>query len=323
MTTVFVNDRSRMTAKRIVLNRGIAVSAVALGLAAFLSLAHAATESPIGECDRLASADYDYQYPATGIPDEELLGKTSKNTQAEKACRRAFLNDRENARIRFQLARALILGGKPIEGEKLAIVAAESNYRAAKYFLGKSYYRGWIESPNFPEAINWLSMAADQGHPDAQHMLGAMYRYGRGVNIDLKKAYQLLSAATKQGNVRAGLLLGGMYYEGAYVDRDIDKAFQLFQAAADKQIVHAQYTTGVMYLQGEGTRKNSSAGLRLLMQAAEKNYLLAQVKLGNIYYEGQIVEEDKSKSRRWFCRAGALGMEKYFALTGETLTCTN
>jgi len=323
MIAVFVNARSRLTAKRTVLNWGLAVSAAALGLAAFLSSAQAATESSIGECDRLASADYDYQHPAIGIPDKELMGRTSKNAQAEEACRRALLDDRENARIRFQLARALILGGKPTEGEQLAVIAAESNYRAAQYFLGKSYYRGWIESPNFPEAVNWLSIAADQGHPDAQHMLGAMYRYGRGICVDLKKAYQLLSAATKQGNVRAGLLLGGMYYEGVYVGRDIDKAFQLFRAAADEDIVHAQYTTGVMYLQGEGTSKNSSAGLRLLMQAAEKNYPLAQVKLGTIYYEGNIVEENKSESRRWFCRAGALGMEQYFALSRETLTCTN
>lgn len=320
-STTIDTNRSGATVRRLTPNQPLALSACAIVFATVLSLGNAHAESSIQECDRLAAADYDHQQNSTGISDEALMGRTASNAQAEQACRQAVLTSPENNRARFQLGRVLILGGKSFEGEDYTKMAAESSYLAAAYFLGKSYYRGWIETPNIPEAVNWLTVAAAQGQPDAQHMLGAMYRYGRGTDVDLESAYRLLNEASAQGHAEAGVLLGGMYYEGAYVNRDLKKAFQLFKAAAEKGSRYGQYTAGMMYLQGEGTTKNPTAGLKLLGESAGRNYSLAQIELAKIYHDGELVEKDESKSRHWFCQAGAAGREQYFSLYGKSLSC--
>ena len=274
-------------------------------------------------CSWLASAVYDYQESHTPVSDSVLMGQTETNAEAENACRQALIDDPENPQIEFKLARVLILSGRSSEGEQLAKKAAKSGYTAAMFLIGKAYYQGWLGRPDFSKAVEWLSEAANKGHQDAQLMLGTLYRYGHGVKVDLKKAYELLSEAAAQGNSRAQYLLGMMYYEGVFVDQSASIAFSLIKNSADQGVTHAQFTAGLMYLHGNGTTKDPTAGLDLLEKAAISGYSLAQIQLGDIYFEGKLVESDKSRSRDYFCRAGALGKERYFDITREELNCPN
>ena len=289
----------------------------------FYQSAHAAPEALIEDCNRVASATYDYDNSYSAIPDDELENSPQLIQESEEICRRALEIDATNARTNFQLGRILILSGRPEEGTKFLTESAGANYPAAQYLLGVVYHNGSLGKSDMGEAVKWWSMAAEQGHADSQHLLGATYLLGRGVDVDLKRALDWLQKSAEQGNAGAQYLLGSMYYEGKQVPQDTTKAFQLFKNASDQGIPQAQFASGMMYLSGVGTDKNTDLGLQLLDDSASQGFPLAQLELGKVYFDGVHVEKNVAIAKRWFCKLGAFGRETYRSLSGEILQCVD
>lgn len=156
--------------------------AVALLLGAWLptlqSFAAAQDETPT-ECDRLAAHPSDPDRIADGVSSPAVKGW---NQAAIDACRTAVKADPDNARLRYQLGRAL-------------------------------FYRG-----QHPEAVEHLQMSADRRHRQAQFVLGLLYTDGvpEVLERDACRALELWQDAAGRDHFAARVALGRDFARGAY-----------------------------------------------------------------------------------------------------------
>jgi TPR repeat protein len=133
-------------------------------------------------CDRLAASPYDKVRPTgiQGVPFEQVDAPA-----AIEACMVALAARPDDARLAFQLARALQKDGGVealTEAVRLYRFAADRGHLTAQYNLALSFYetgRGGLPK-SAEEAARLYRLAADQGHALAQSRLGFFYATGRG-----------------------------------------------------------------------------------------------------------------------------------------------
>lgn len=110
--------------------------------------------------------------------------------------------------------------------------AAEQNYPAAQFELGRLYVNGHGVAKDYAAALNWFGRAASQGYADGQFALGVMYENGQGVVKDYAAAATWYRNAADKGNATAQYALGILSYKGEGVPKDFVAAHMWFDLAA-------------------------------------------------------------------------------------------
>jgi TPR repeat protein len=255
-------------------------------------------------CDRLAASPYDMTRPpdVPGVPSGQVDAPL-----AIEVCKAAVASRPDDARLAFQLARALHLfrdGGEEalIEAARLYRSAADKGHAVARYNLASFYETGRGDLPKDDvEAARLYRLAADQGFALAQSRLGVFYEAGRGgLPKDDQEAVRLYrqaaaaNGALQSNNDRAshlhpavelGLALAqykwGTLYEAGRggLTMDDNEAARLYKLAADQGLAVAQYSLGRFYETGRGgLPKDSREASRLYKLAADQGDSLALIR---------------------------------------------
>jgi len=154
----------------------------ALALMAFAWLppcpsAAAAQEELPTECDRLAAHPSDPDRITDGVPSGAVRGW---NQAAIDACRAAVKVDPANARLRYQLGRALFYSGQQSEAVGHLQLAAERRHRQAQFVLGLLYTDGVPDAleQDVCRALALWQDAAGRDHFAARVALGRDFARG-------------------------------------------------------------------------------------------------------------------------------------------------
>jgi WD40 repeat protein len=187
---------------------------------------------PVKRCDVLASHPYDKSRTAPPVWFEDMDGSAAK-----EACTAALQIAPHNARILFQLSRALEKVNPDTDGWskgdaqaafKYLKQAADSGYVEAEAALGEFYLREfdpeWGLPSDLPESIRYTKRAAEAGDPRGQRDLGDRYRVGQGVEQDYAKAVDMFTSAAGNGDAQAFERLGMLYEGGPENIRSIQEA---------------------------------------------------------------------------------------------------
>lgn len=121
--------------------------------------------------------------------------------------------------------------------------AAQENNIDSYYYLGKTYYKGYGTSIDYPKSIHYYEIASFFSHPKAQYCLGIMYYYGIGTKKSYKDAFYLFNLAEKT-NLNAAYYLGHMFENGKGVERNISKAIMYYEKCAKKEETRFVLTIG-------------------------------------------------------------------------------
>lgn len=183
-----------------------------------------------GDCHRLAAFPSDPQRLAPGVSNAEIVA-----ADAEVACRRALAEMPDDPRLRLQLGRALLIGGKNEEGDKELELAIQANYPGAIY-----YYGFWLSS--------WKDNPTDE---------------------EVRRGYDLVRKAWELGIVDAGNLLADAMINGRKASDEAEiiavdeaAAVALFIDTANKGSFWSSFTLAQKYEYGEaGLERNELEAL--------------------------------------------------------------
>jgi serine/threonine protein kinase len=183
----------------------------------------------LSECDRLAAHPFDMTRPAGvfGIRLDQIDA-----AQAVPACRVALAILPNDARVAFQLGRAVDKAGDGDEAVRLYRKAAEGGSTAALNNLGLMLVRGVGIAKDEAEAVRWYRKAADAGYAPGMNNLGIMYQTGSGVRKDEVEAVHWYRQAADSGFPDAMFNLGVMYATGRGVEKDTAEAIRWYRKAA-------------------------------------------------------------------------------------------
>ncbi|TXH20948.1 MAG: hypothetical protein E6Q99_10385 [Elusimicrobia bacterium] len=194
-------------------------------------------------CDQLAAHPFDGARVAGGVAWNKLDGKA-----ALTACTRAAESDPGNARLSYQLGRALEKLKDPAARAPLQ-KAAEAGYARAQGAVG-DFLIDTQKDENIGSGVEWLRRAANAGDPVAQDTLADLLVHGERVPQDLREAKRLFGLAATQGLPYAHQHLAELAESGdpsAGVEPDFAAAFfhhalaaRCAQAVADEGSARAE-----------------------------------------------------------------------------------
>ena len=124
------------------------------------------------ECDRLAGDPYDPQKAGPGV---KTLCMPMFAERAVSACRTALKSAPQSARLRGQLARALLHAGDLEGGRKEAEAAARAGSTPAMALLAAVHENGYGVPKNPAIALDWYRKAADRGDERAMNHALRLY----------------------------------------------------------------------------------------------------------------------------------------------------
>jgi TPR repeat protein len=174
---------------------GILIISVAFVLAC-VSSSHAGGDehdAGVTRCDALAAHPDDPDRTGPGVYWEDMI------EDSIAACREALAQHPDDARLLYQLSRAVEHFGDWDEAVALLGRAAELGYAQAQWSLGDAQYRVGSPIRSDEDAVRWFRRAAAQGHGPALYDLAWAYRDGRGVHYDRGAAYALILIAAETG----------------------------------------------------------------------------------------------------------------------------
>jgi TPR repeat protein len=202
-----------------------------------LAPAHAQPDAAqlIAECDRLAASDMDATRPAS-VPG--VATPSIDASAALKACVAAAKAAPADARILFQLGRALHAARQPDKARAAYQFADKRDHAGAAVNLGIQFANGTGGPRDLSEARRLYEKAAKAGHPSAIHLLADMHASGNGVPKDGAQAQRLYLEAlpifekyAAAGSSTAMFVLGGMHENGRGTTRDVALAKQWYEKA--------------------------------------------------------------------------------------------
>ncbi|MEP6931504.1 MAG: tetratricopeptide repeat protein, partial [Flavobacterium sp.] len=94
--------------------------------------------------------------------------------------------------------------------------------------LGLLYREGLGVQKSEDKAFELIMKAAQKEFPAAEFNIGRFYMIGTGCDIDFDQATHWLTIAADHGNERAAYALGYMYFKGFGVQQDYKKAISWF-----------------------------------------------------------------------------------------------
>ena len=255
----------------------------------------------VGACDRLAASPLDPERPAAvaGMKFERI-----DPGQAVTACRAALLEQPENARLIYQLARALSRGGgSSAEAVALFRKAAAGGHAGAMNSLGLAYDHGAGVARDVAQALDWYRRSAQAGNSAAMHRLGVAFRTGAGLPRDPVEALRWFRKSADLGNTLGMADVGLAYADGAGVARNPSEAVRWYRMAAEADGVLGMVRLGAAYQRGFGIARDPVEAMRWFHRAAEAGNVSAMETLGAAYRDGVGVARDEAEAERWFRKA--------------------
>jgi uncharacterized protein len=118
--------------------------------------------------------------------------------------------------------------------------AAEHGSHYAEFEVGRFYRAGYLNAPDYAQAMVWFNRAAAAGYGPADRDLGAMYEAGEGVPADLGQARSHYERAADLGVSAAIQRMGELYRDGQGVSADPVTAYMWFAIGARMDIPESQ-----------------------------------------------------------------------------------
>ena len=202
-----------------------------------------------------------------GVSLEKMNG-----AEALAACRAALAEKPDDARLRYQLARALDKTGAHAEKIEQLKKATEGGYSHALVNLGIAYEDGKGAAVDFEQARRFYEKALAAGISVAARNIGYLHEKGRGVKQDFGEARWWFEKAADGGSIRAMTLLGYYYEMGQGGARDYVKAFKLYQRAANAGDEIAMYNLAAAYQSGRGVRRDMREAMNWYEKSAAAGY---------------------------------------------------
>lgn len=158
--------------------------------------------------------------------------------------------------------------------------AAQRGNHHAEFEVGRFYREGYLNGPDYAQAIAWFNLAAAAGYGPADQYLGAMYESGQGVPVDLAQARSHYQSAAEAGVSGAIQKMGEIYRDGRGVQTDPVTAYMWFAIGARE----SQDSLAAMKPQvSQGQREMAEA--RANTWAVEHPEAMQQ-KPGQFFYQG-------------------------------------
>lgn len=241
--------------------------------------AEANTLSIEAKCDAAAGSRYDMTRNTAFAPvalDDIEIGP------ALSACRAAY-NAGGDARMAFQLGRALERAGQDLEAMKLYAEASALGHTVAMVNYGAMLGKRGDPVAEF----NHYSKAAERGDLLGAYNLGVAYRDGIGTAVDGAEAVRWLDKASAGGDETAAFNLGVLYDDGSLVKEDNERAAAFYRLAAERGNVDAMINLGLMLESGEGIAQDLPAAARYFKQAADQGDSFGKLKFGLMQQSGK------------------------------------
>ncbi len=237
------------------------IGALALGVAAFHSAAHAQSADLV-LCDRLAADPTDPDKPADvkGTPDIA----PSDVATAIKFCRLASAASR---RALYELGRAYAANQQLPEAIAAYRQAAGKGSTTAMVELGVMLATGTGVAKDETQARSLFERAAEAGNPRGASNLAALSQ-GGGTPSDPVKARALLARAAETNSAEAQYQLGMMTAEGIGGPKDDVAARALFEKAAAQGHPGALERMGAFAQSGRGGPQDTGAAKAYYERAA-------------------------------------------------------
>ena len=110
--------------------------------------------------------------------------------------------------------------------------AAQRGSHYAEFELGRFYRAGYLNAPDYTQAMTWFNRSAAPGYGPADQFLGAMYEAGEGVPADLVQARSHFERAANLGVSGAIQKMGELSRDGQGVPADPISAYMWFTIGA-------------------------------------------------------------------------------------------
>lgn len=120
----------------------------------------------VEECDVLAAHPDDPERMATGVADDAIVPRL-----AILACEQSIENDPDEPRFQFQLGRALLAVGRKTEAVVRFQKAADSDYAAARAYMGDAYQFGLGTKQDTAKALQSYQAALKGGFEAAKSQI--------------------------------------------------------------------------------------------------------------------------------------------------------
>lgn len=253
-------------------------------------------------CDAVAADPDDPARLRPGIPSGVV-----NSHLAIRLCAAALAAHPDNARLAFQLGRALDIAQDYDTARHFYRQAAERNYSAALTNLGFMYRTGRGVAQDYASARQFYLASAEFGNLRARTNLGKMFEEGWGVDSDLGAARLWYELAASSGWANALDSLGNLYRQGKGVPKDAAEAQRLYLLAADLGQNNAMNNLGVMYRDGIGVLADPRQAVAWFTRAMDHGNTYAPFHLGNLLRDGVLVEADPARALRLFGLAADRG----------------
>ena len=178
-----------------------------------------------------------------------------------------------DAKAQFNLAVLYEQGrGIDVDSDKAAFWnnrAVKSEYPPALHNLALSLI---AERKNI-EAIDYLRQAAEYNFAASQYTLGKIHQFGIGIPENPDLAFQYIELAAKSGLVKAQYNLGKMYRDGYGIGVDDIVSAKWFEAAANQGYGKAQNSLSSKYGMGQGVMQDDVQALKWAILAARSGII--------------------------------------------------
>ena len=218
------------------------------------------------ECDRVAASPDDERRPAgiVGVPLDRI-----DPAKAVPACRAAATANPSEARITYEIARALSrTNGADAEMVSYYERAAEAGYPSAMSSLGVLFEIGRGVAKDPVKAVAWYRKAAEAGSAvgmiNWHHVCERKRRAG-----GLRPSHGLVHQGRRRGNALGMTQVGTLYHRGEGVRLDYAQAAAWHHKAAEAGDPLGMYYCGLELLHGEGVPQNLTKARNWFRKAAE------------------------------------------------------
>ena len=117
---------------------------------------------------------------------------------------------------------------------------AERGFKAAPFYLGLYYEKGYVVEKNYKTAMRFYQLGASSNDAYCYNQLGRMYSLGLGLpKKEESTGFFYYEQAAKLGDVMGLSNMAYAYEVGQGVEQDMVKAIELYTKAADAGEVHA------------------------------------------------------------------------------------
>ena len=206
---------------------------------------------------------------------------------------------------------------KKVDGEDF-ISKANTGDAEAQYKLGRSFYLGLNEDPDYNKAISWFKQSAEQGNIEATYNLGLCYYNGQGVEQNYDTAISYFKKAAEKGHAMAQFKYAICLHNGfGNQGKNIDEAIKWYESAASQDIIMAKnnvagiylfydptnYTIGTSDVNEVGFPQFYDKGLKYLKECEAAGIGESYIYLGHVYFNGIGVSNDGQKAFEYYKRA--------------------